>query len=115
MKTKIIDEDVKNQSAKVDKIHLGNAKLSESKKAIKIQIFDPEQFYVIPIAEITKNVVGKVYEYVSGEPEIVGEIFLQKEKKFYELHIKENIYYLKSTYVQLFISGSNLVLSIQEE
>jgi hypothetical protein len=112
MKTTLIsDEPVKS-----DKKHLGNVKLSEAGKAIKIHVFETEKFLVIPLAEISKRELGRIYEYIEGEPEIVGEIIPPENgKKNYKLVINENIYFLKETYVQLLLKGSKLTLMLMEE
>jgi hypothetical protein len=113
MHTEIIEE--VGKTTKPEKNHIGNAKLSTSKKAVKVNIFKTNKFYVISLAEITENSIGKVYEYVEGEPEIVGEIITSTNSKFYEIKIDENIYFLKQTYVQLFKNGSGLILPLYEE
>jgi hypothetical protein len=99
-----------------DKKHLANVKLSESKKAVKLHIFETDKFYVIPLMELKKS-AGKVFEYVEGEPVIIGEIVPPKKgvPQFWVLKVKANIYYLKDTYVQLLLNETNLTLSIFQE
>lgn len=98
-----------------EKQHLGNLKLSESKKAIKIHLFKPERFLVIPINELShKNTVGRVLTYIDGEAEIVGEIYPQANSKYHVLKIDEDEFFIKSTYIELLLKGSELVLVIQE-
>jgi hypothetical protein len=103
--------------SKGEKKHIGNLKLSESKKAIKGHIFATELFFVISLSEIQGNKVGKIYQYISGQPEIIGEILppTNKNKPMYQVNIDHEIYYIKPSYIQMFQNGSNLTLGIFEE
>lgn len=99
-----------------DKRHLGNIKLSESKKAINIHIFETDKFYVIPLMELRKN-AGKIFEYVDGKANLIGEIIPPKKNlsQFWILKIKSRLYYFKDSYVQLLLNETELTLSISEE
>ena len=105
------------ESVRVEKSHIGNIKLSQSKKAIKLHIFNPEKFYVIPIQELSCK-TGKVYEFIEGESEIVGEICSPEKgkKQFWKVIIKNSlILYIKDTYIQMLKNESLLSLPINEE
>jgi hypothetical protein len=106
-----------SKDEKPDKKHIGNLKLSESKKAVKGHIFTLELFFVISLAEIAGNKVGKIYQYVEGRPEIIGEILppTKNTKPLYQLKIDNDFYYIKEQYIKLFQNGSNLTLGIFEE
>jgi hypothetical protein len=106
----------------VEKEHIGNVKLSESKKAIKIHIFSPEQFFVIPISEITKELnhpkpkIAKVFQYVNGEADVVGELYPPvNEKKYYSLTVESETYKIRTNYIQLLLNNSNLTLNVYKE
>jgi hypothetical protein len=101
----------------VEKKHIGNIKLSYSKKAIKIHIFTPENFYVIPLMELEHN-VGKIYQFKEGISEIVGEIIPPEKgkKQLWSVHIKNTqIIYIKDNYIKMLKNNSGLSLPIQEE
>ena len=100
-----------------DKKHIGNSKLSDSGKAIKIHIFKPEIFLVIPLTEIAdKSDIGKVFHYSNNVSEIVGEIYKPKSGgKFFTIHVDESTYFLQANYVSLLMKGSPLLLPVFEE
>jgi hypothetical protein len=99
-----------------DKKHLGNARLSYSGQSIKIHIFTPEAFYVIPLREIHLKKVGRISEYKDGNPEIVGECIAPKKGGFlWSLKIKTSIFYFRDTYMQLLLGNTSLSLGIYEE
>lgn len=112
-----VDENNVTVEKTYEKIHLGNVKLSESKKAVKVHIFNGEKKYVIPLKELSENTtVGRVYEYLNGKPEIVGEIFKEtKQSSFYTLNIGDNIFNIKNNYVKLLLNNTNLTLPIYDE
>jgi len=99
----------------LEKTHLGNVKLSESKSAVKLHIFKYDRFYVIPIQEFFKP-FGKIFEYIEGHPELIGEVSPSKDKKhLWSFRIKTDIFYLKDSYVQMLLNETNLTLMIFEE
>jgi len=113
MENDVILSDSKN--TKNEKKHIGNLKLSATKRAIKIEIFNPQKYYVIPLKELD-NKVGKVFEYIDSYPEVVGEIHqVNKNTNLRDLFIKANIYHIKNTYLEILKNGSELVLQIFEE
>jgi len=109
-------ENLEVQTPKKEIVHLGNIKLSDSKKAIKLHIFEGDKFYVIPLQELL-NPVGKVFHYIDGLSEVCGEItqLKRKNKPFYQVKIFTNLYYIKSTYIELLKNGSELTLGFFEE
>lgn len=106
------DENVKISEKK----HIGNIKLSDSKKAIKLHIFETNKFYVIPIPEF-KNKVGKIFEYTDGISEVVGEFSMpKKNEKFWQIKIGNTIIYsIRDTYIQLMLNMSDLCLKVYDE
>lgn len=102
---------------KSEKLHIGNAKLSETKKAVRIHIFEGDQLFVIPLQEISlKKEIGRVYEYQGIQSEICGEIFKRdNNSEFYTMRIKESEYFIKTTYINLFLNNTNLTLPIYQE
>ena len=117
-KNVIVTDETKNSPiTNPEKVHLGNAKLSDSKKAIKIHIFEGDKFFVIPRKEISDScAVGRVYEYQDMKPEICGEIFKpEKTSDFYTMRIQGVLYHIKTTYINLLLNDTNLVLPIHQE
>lgn len=105
-----------------EKKHIGNMKLSESKKAIKLHLFigGNNKYYVLPLGElqtvIKNQKSGRFFEYIDNIPEIVGELLPLKNKsdKYYQANIKTDIAYIKTTYIDLLLKGSDLTLMIHE-
>jgi len=105
-----------------EKKHIGNMKLSESKKAIKLHLFisGNNKYYVLPLGElqtvIENQKSGRFFEYIENIPEIVGELLPLKNKsdKYYQANIKTDIVYIKTTYINLLLKGSDLTLMIHE-
>lgn len=116
-KNVVIDENKKIETSIADeKKHIGNAKLSEAKKAIKIHFFENNKFFVIPLKEIENRTVGRVYEYSDGIPEVAGEILPpKKNSNLWTIIIKSQFYYLKDNYVVMLQNNTNLTLGIWEE
>jgi hypothetical protein len=105
------------ESVRVEKEHIGNIKLSASKKAIKLHLFNPEHFYVIPLQDLSQK-VGKVFEYIEGIPEVIGEISQPEKgkKQLWKVIIKNNRFiYIKDSYIQMMKNESELSLPIHEE
>jgi hypothetical protein len=107
-------------AVKYDKKHVGNIRLSNSKKAISVHIFNPERFYSVPVSVIG-NKVGKVTQFVNQEAQIAGEIIppnfrnLNSNKNFWLLKINNEMFHIKKEYIDILVNNSNLVLGIYEE
>jgi hypothetical protein len=98
-----------------DKKHLGNVKLSSTRKSINIHIFQANKFYTLPLNEVSEK-AGKIFQFISGQPEVIGEISpMKKGEQFRTLKIKTDFYYLKKDYLAMLTNGSNLTLAIYEE
>ena len=118
MKTTLSEvENSTKKPEKTEKLHIGNLKLSESKKAIKGHIFSLGLFFVISLSEIQDNKVGKIYQYVNGNPEIIGEILPHTKggKPCFRAIINDVSYFIKKQYIKMFQNGTQLTLAIYQE
>jgi hypothetical protein len=106
--------DINTPVLKDKKKHLGNIKLSNSKLTIKVHIFNPEMFLIIPLRNIDAQ-ISKVYSYAGSIPEVVGEITHKEKTPFYQLKIKRTIYSIRANYIDLIKNESMLTLHIYEE
>lgn len=103
--------------------HIGNMKLSNEKKAVKIHLFSPEKFLICPISQLENDKETKrIYMYQDGKPELVGELQAPKNKgeSFWNLILygnenEDSIIHIKNQYINLMKNYTNLTLGIYEE